>query len=60
MEFEVLFDIQKEKREKIEAILCEIHLLSPMYEEKFPDLISLLKSHFTHVERNPSPYSEKI
>ena len=60
MEFEVLFDIQEENREKIEDILCEIHLLSPTYEEKFPDLISLLKSHFTHVERNPSPYSEKI
>ena len=60
MEFEVLFDIQKGNREKIEAILCEIHLLSPTYEEKFPALISLLKSHFAHVERNPSPYSEKI
>jgi len=60
MEFEVLFDIQEENREKIEVILCEIHLLSPTYEEKFPSLISLLKSHFTHVERNPSPYSDKI
>ena len=60
MEFEVLFDIQRENREEIQAILCEIHLLSPTDEEKFPDLISLLKSHFTHVERNPSPYSEKI
>ena len=60
MEFEVLFDIQEENRKKIEAILCEIHLLSPTYEEKFPALISLLKSHFAHIKRNPSPYSEKI
>ena len=60
MEFEVLFDIQEENREKIEAILCEIHLLSSTDEENFPILISLLKSHFAHVERNPSPYSEKI
>ena len=60
MEFEVLFDIERENREKIEAILCEIHLLSPTDEENFPALISLLKSHFTHVERNPSPYSEEI
>jgi hypothetical protein len=60
MEFEVLFDIQRENREKIEAILCEIHLLSPTDEENFPTLISLFQSHFTHVKRNPSPYSEKI
>ena len=60
MEFEVLFDIQEENRKKIQAILCEIHLLSSTDEENFPVLISLLKSHFAHVERNPSPYSEKI
>ena len=60
MEFEVLFDIERENREKIQAILCEIHLLSPTDEKKFPALISLLRSHFTHVERNPSAYSEKI
>ena len=60
MEFEVLFDIQEENRKKIEAILCEIHLLSPTVEENFPTLISLLRSHFTHVERNPNAYSEKI
>ena len=60
MEFEVLFDIERENREKIQAILCEIHLLSSTDEENFPILISLLRSHFTHVERDPSPYSEKI
>jgi len=36
MEFEVLFDIQEENRKKIQAILCEIHLLSSTAVHSMP------------------------
>ncbi len=60
MEFEVLFDLQEENWEKIQALVCEVHLFSPQQEAQFLVFLSLLKSHFTFVERDPSPYNEKI
>ncbi len=60
MEFEVLFDLQEESWEKIQALVCEVHLFSPQYEVQFPKLLSLLKVRFPSVERIPSPYSEKL
>lgn len=60
MEFEVLFDLQEESWEKIQALVCEVHLFSPQHEAQFPKLLSLLKAHFPSVERIPSPYSEKL
>ena len=60
MEFEVLFDLQEESWEKIQALVCEVHLFSPQQEAQFPKLLSLLKAHFPSVERIPSPYSEKL
>lgn len=60
MEFEVLFDLQEETWEKIQALVCEVHLFSPQQEAQFPAFLSLLKSHFRSVQRDPSPYNEKI
>lgn len=60
MEFEVLFDLQEETWGKVQALICEVHLFSPEQEALFLDLLSLLKAHFNFVERNPSPYSDKI
>lgn len=60
MEFEVLFDLQEESWEKIQALVCEVHLFSPQQETQFPNFLSLLKAHFSSVQRSPSPYSEKI
>ena len=60
MEFEVLFDLQEESWEKIQDLVCEVHLFSPQHEVQFPKLLSLLKAHFPSVERIPSPYSEKL
>ena len=60
MEFEVLFDLQEESWEKIQALVCEVHLFSPQQEAQFPKLLSLLKTHFSSVERIPSPYNEKL
>lgn len=60
MEFEVLFDLQEESWEKIQALVCEVHLFSPQQEDQFPKLLSLLKTHFSSVERIPSPYNEKL
>ena len=60
MEFEVLFDLQEESWEKIQALVCEVHFFSPQQEAQFPKLLSLLKVRFPSVERIPSPYSEKL
>ena len=60
MEFEVLFDLQEENWKKIQALVCEVHLFSPQQEAQFSKLHSLLKAHFSSVERIPSPYSEKL
>ena len=60
MEFEVLFNLQEESWEKIQALVCEVHLFSPQQEAQFPKLLSLLKVRFPSVERIPSPYSEKL
>ena len=60
MEFEVLFDLQEKNWEKIQALVCEVHLFSPQHEVQFPKLLSLLKAHFPFVERIPSRYSEKL
>ena len=60
MEFEVLFDLQEKNWEKIQALVCEVHLFSPQHEVQFPKLLSLLKAHFPSVERISSPYSEKL
>ena len=60
MEFEVLFDLQEKNWEKIQALVCEVHLFSPQHEAQFPRLLSLLKAHFPSVERISSPYSEKL
>ena len=60
MEFEVLFDLQEETWEKIQALVCEVHLFSPQQKAQFPAFLSLLKSYFSSVQRDPSPYTEKI
>lgn len=60
MEFEVFFDLQEESWEKIQALICEVHLFSPQQEAQFSKLLSLLKVRFPSVERIPSPYSEKL
>ncbi|PZM85629.1 MAG: hypothetical protein DLD55_06405 [candidate division SR1 bacterium] len=60
MEFEVLNSLSELAWAKVESLICEVHVLSPEFEQEWEVLKRALQARFQVMEWKASPYTEKI